>query len=150
MQDRKPIAFSSRKLNLAQKRYTTTESPQELLSAIETWKEHKNIMLGYHESTIVFKDNKNKSNTFNGLKANTSDRVLRWLSHVEEYGATFEYFPGKKNIVGYALSHLETDILKIQDNKGGSIKNFHSGSENSSISNIKLATRMYTALVISS
>jgi hypothetical protein len=34
MQDKKPIAFNSRKLNTAQKRYTTTE--RELLSAIET------------------------------------------------------------------------------------------------------------------
>jgi hypothetical protein len=36
MQDKKPIAFYSRKLNTAQKRYTTTE--RELLSAIETCK----------------------------------------------------------------------------------------------------------------
>jgi hypothetical protein len=46
MQDKKPIAFYSRNLNTAQKRYTTTE--KELLSAIETCKEYKNILLGYH------------------------------------------------------------------------------------------------------
>jgi hypothetical protein len=45
MQDKKPIAFYSQKLNTAQKRYTTTES--ELLAAIETCKEYKNIQLGY-------------------------------------------------------------------------------------------------------
>jgi hypothetical protein len=45
MQDKKTIAFYSRKLNTAQKRYTTTE--RELLSAIETCKEYKNILLGY-------------------------------------------------------------------------------------------------------
>jgi hypothetical protein len=44
MQDRKPIAFYSRKLNTAQKRYTITE--RELLSAIETYKEYKNILFG--------------------------------------------------------------------------------------------------------
>jgi hypothetical protein len=48
MQDKKPIAFYSRKLNTAQKRYTTTEIDIELLSAIETYKEYKNILLGYH------------------------------------------------------------------------------------------------------
>jgi hypothetical protein len=63
MQDRKPIAFYSRKLNTAQKRYTTTE--RKLLSAIETCKEYKNILLGCHVSIIVFTDHKN--NTFNGL-----------------------------------------------------------------------------------
>jgi hypothetical protein len=66
MQDKKPIDFYSRKLNTAQKRYTATE--RELLSAIETCKEYKNILLGYHHSIIVFTDHKN--NTFNGLKAN--------------------------------------------------------------------------------
>jgi aminoglycoside N3'-acetyltransferase len=69
MQDKKPIAFYSRKLNTAQKRYTTTERKQELLSGIETCKEYKNILLGY--PIIVFTHHKN--NTFIGLKA--SDRV---------------------------------------------------------------------------
>jgi CRISPR/Cas system CMR-associated protein Cmr5 small subunit len=77
------IAFYSRKLNTDQKRYTTNE--RELLSAIETCKEYKNILLGYHKPIIVFTDYKN--NTFNGLKA--SDRVMRLLLLLEEYGVTF-------------------------------------------------------------
>jgi hypothetical protein len=50
MQDKQQItiAFYSRKLNIAQNRYTTTERDRELLSAIETCKEYKNILLGYH------------------------------------------------------------------------------------------------------
>jgi hypothetical protein len=78
------IAFYSRKLNTAQKRYTITERDRELLSAIETFKEYKNILLGSHQSIIVFTDHKN--NTFNGLKA--SDRVLltSWLLLLEENG----------------------------------------------------------------
>jgi hypothetical protein len=69
MQDRKPIALYSRNINTAQKRYTTTERNREMLSAIETFKEYKNILLGY--PIIVFTDHKN--DTFNGLKA--SDHV---------------------------------------------------------------------------
>jgi hypothetical protein len=65
MQDKRPIAFYSRKLNTSQKQYTTIERKQELLSAIETCKEYKNILLGY--PSIVFTDHKN--NTFNGLKS---------------------------------------------------------------------------------
>jgi hypothetical protein len=42
MQDKKPIAFYSRKLNTAQKRYTTTEREAEILSAIETCKAARN------------------------------------------------------------------------------------------------------------
>jgi hypothetical protein len=48
MQDKIPIAFYSRKPKTAQKRYTTTERNRELLSAIETCKEYKNILIGYY------------------------------------------------------------------------------------------------------
>jgi hypothetical protein len=113
IQDKKPIAFYARKLNTAQKQYTTTE--RELLSAIETCKEYKNILLEYHQSIIVFTDHKN--NTFNGLKA--SDRVLLtcWLLLLEEYEVTFEYLSGnkQKNVVTVVdvLSRLDIDSLKI-------------------------------------
>jgi hypothetical protein len=117
MQDKKPIAFYSRKINTAQKRYTTTERHRELLSAIETCKEYKKILLGYHYPIIVFTYHKNI--TFNVLKANASDRFLRtcWLLLLEEYGVTFEYLPGKKNIAAIAdgLSRLDIDSLKIQE-----------------------------------
>ena len=131
MQDKKPIAFYSRKLNAAQKRYTTTE--RELLSTIETCKEYKNILLGY--PIIVYTDHKN--NTFNGLKA--SDRVLRWLLLLEEYGVSFEYLPGKKNVVADALSRLDIDDLNIQEEE---VLALLSESE---FSNIKFP--MHTALI---
>jgi hypothetical protein len=115
IQDKKPISLYSRKLNTAHKWYTTTERVRELLSAIETCKEYKNTLLGYHEPIIVFTDHKN--NTFNGLKA--SSCVLRtcWLLLLEEYGVTFEYLPGKisVNTVAGALSSLDIDSLKIQE-----------------------------------
>jgi hypothetical protein len=144
MQDKKPIAFYSRKLNIAQKRYTTTERHRELLSTIETWKEYKNILLGY--PIIVFTDHKN--NTFNGLKVHASDRVLRWfwlLLH-EEYEVTFEYLPGKKNVVSVAdaLSRLDIDSLMIQEEE---VLTLLSGTENNRISNIKWAIPIHTALI---
>jgi hypothetical protein len=87
MQDRKPIIDDSRKLDKAQKRCTTTERYKGLLSSIETFKQYKNILLGYHESIIDFKGH---NNTFNGLKVYASDHVLRWLLLLEEYEVTFE------------------------------------------------------------
>jgi hypothetical protein len=53
------------------------------------------------------------------LKA--SERILRWYLFLKEYGVTFEYLPEKKQknvaVVADALSHLDIDSLKIQDNK---------------------------------
>jgi hypothetical protein len=40
---------------------------------------------------------------------------LRWNLLLEEYGVTFEYLPGKKNVVVDALSCLDIDSLKIQE-----------------------------------
>jgi hypothetical protein len=45
MQDRKLIAFYSRKFNISQKRFTTTERKQELLSAIETCNAARNTRI---------------------------------------------------------------------------------------------------------
>jgi hypothetical protein len=56
-----------------------------------------------------------KNNTFNGL--NASDLVLPTFCHLllEGYRVTFEYIPGKKNVVVDALFCLEIDSLKIQE-----------------------------------
>ena len=51
----KPIAFYSRKLNPAQTWHTTTE--RELLSVVETLKEHRNALLG--QKIKVYTDHKN-------------------------------------------------------------------------------------------
>ena len=131
MQGKKPIAFYSLKINASQRRYTTTE--RELLSTIETCKEYKNILLGY--PIIVYIDHKN--HTFNGLKA--SDRVLRWLLLLEEYGVSFEYLPGKKNVVADALSRLDIDELKIHEEEALALLS------ESEFSNIKFP--MHTALL---
>jgi hypothetical protein len=71
-----------------------------------------------------------------------------WLLLLEEYGVTFEYLPGKKNVgtIEDALSNLDIDSVKIQDNKE-EVLTLLSGSENNSISNIKLTIPMHTALI---
>jgi hypothetical protein len=59
---------------------------------------------------------------------------LRWLLLFEEYRVTFEYLPGKKNVVADALSHLDIDSLKIQEEE---VSTLLLGSENNDISKIK-------------
>ena len=75
-QDGKPIVLYSRKLSLAQTRYTTTE--REFLSIVETFKEFRNTLLG--QQLIVHTDHENLTyKTFN------SDRDMRWRQFIEEY-----------------------------------------------------------------
>jgi hypothetical protein len=102
------------------------------------------MLLGY--PIILFTDYEN--NTFNGWK--DPDRVLLTccLLLLEEYGLTFEYLLGKKNLPGVAdaISRLDIDSLKIQE-EAQEVLTLLSGSENNSISNIKSSFPMYTALI---
>ena len=78
-QNGKPIAFFSRKLNKAQKNYTTTE--KELLSIVECIKEFRNILFGYE--IIVHSDHKN---LVHAATISQSQRVMRWRMILEEFG----------------------------------------------------------------
>jgi hypothetical protein len=112
---KKSMDFYSRKLNTAQKWYTSTEREQELLSAIQACKEYKNILFCYIQTIFVFTDHKNY--IFNGLKENNSDRVLCWNLLLEEYGVPFEYLPTQKSMGSVANSLYRLDIhgLSIQE-----------------------------------
>ena len=97
LQDNKPIAFYSRKLNSAQLNYTTIE--RELLAIVETLKEFRNIFLG--QQIIVYTDHKNLT-----YKVFNTERVISWRLIVGEYGPQLRYLQGHKNIVADALSRL--------------------------------------------
>jgi hypothetical protein len=71
---------------------------------------------------------------------------LRRFLLLEEYGVTFEYLQGKKNVVAITLSRLDIDRLKIQEETEEALT-LLSGSENSSISSIKLSIPMHTTLI---
>jgi RNase H-like domain found in reverse transcriptase len=101
MQDDRPLAFYSRKLNSAQKRYTTVE--QELLSIVETLKEFKNILLG--QKLIVHTDHKNLL-----YQKMSTDCVIRWRLLIEEFGPTFLHIKGERNVITDALSQLDADF----------------------------------------
>ncbi len=100
LQNGRPIAFYSRKLNDAQKCYTTTE--RELLAIVETLKEYKNILLG--QKVMVYTDHKNLT-----YKNFNTERVMRWRLVLEEFGPDLQYIKGEHNIVADAISRLDTD-----------------------------------------
>ena len=110
MQEDKPLAFYSRKLNKHQKRYTTGE--KELLSIVETMKEFQNILLG--QKIVIHTDHLNIL-----YSKMPSPRVVRWRLLLEEYGAKFVHIKGEENVVADALSrHPNSDPDKDDDVTG--------------------------------
>jgi predicted aspartyl protease len=101
-QSKGPIAFVSKKLNDAQKRYTVGQ--KELLAVLTCLRTHRNILLG--RRLIVYTDHKN--NTYDSLN---SDQVRRWRMEIEEYSPDFRYIPGEQNPVADMLSRF--DVLNI-------------------------------------
>ena len=99
-QNGKPIAFFSRKLSSAQRKYTITEL--ELLSIVEVLKEFKGMLWG--QRIKVYTDHKNLVRDALGL---ASDRVHRWRLLLEEYNPEIVYIKGVDNIVADAISRLE-------------------------------------------
>ena len=97
-QKNKPIAFYSRKLQLAQRWYTTTV--HELLSIIETLKEFKNILLG--QQIVVYTNHKNLT-----YKNFNMEHIMRWQLLVKEFGPTIGYIKGPKTIIANVLSRLD-------------------------------------------
>ncbi|KAG7369761.1 reverse transcriptase RNA-dependent DNA polymerase [Nitzschia inconspicua] len=98
-QNGRPIAYYSRKLNSAQKNYTTIE--KELLSIVETFREYRNILLG--AQIRVHTDHKNLTHQMTKF---TTQRVLRWRLLLDEFGATFHYKKGSTNFIADALSRV--------------------------------------------
>ena len=98
-QNGRPVAYYSRKLNLAQHKYTTIE--KELLSIVETFKEFRTILLGSH--IRVHMDHKNLTHQLTDF---TTQRVLCWCLLLEEFNPTFLYKAGPDNVLANALSRV--------------------------------------------
>ncbi|CAJ1939626.1 unnamed protein product [Cylindrotheca closterium] len=100
-QEGKPIAFYSRKLNPAQRNYTTGE--RKMLSIVETLREYRNILLG--RKIIVYTDHKN----------HTDPRIQRWRWIIEEFGPDIRHIDGSANAIADCLSRMDADFTTKYD-----------------------------------
>ena len=96
LQNNKPIAFYSRKLNLAQTQYTTTE--KELPSMVETRKEFRNILLD--QQAVVYTRSPKISPARPSLLKGSGGGGCHW----KKYSPEIQYTPEESNIVADALS----------------------------------------------
>lgn len=96
-----PIAYASRILNPAERRYSTVE--RELLAIVWAVKHFRAYIYG-HEF-LIYSDHKPLVYLFNITQS--SDRLMRWRIQLEEYDFKVLYIPGKGNVVADTLSRIE-------------------------------------------
>ncbi len=97
MQDNRPVAYYSRKLNSAQRNYATID--KELLCVVATLREFQSMLLG--AKLHIYTNHKNILNV-----CDLSEQRLRWISYVDEYGPTINYIEGPRNVIADIFSRL--------------------------------------------
>lgn len=96
-QDKKPLAYWSKKCNHAQTAYPANRL--ELLSILLLLREFRSMLLG--QELHLHTDHLNLTySTFHDV------HMMRWRLEIEEFGPIFHYIPGTSNVVADALSRL--------------------------------------------
>jgi hypothetical protein len=108
----RPVAFTSRKLNSAERNYPTHE--QELLAVVHALKTWRYYLDGSH--FIVYTDHATLQHF--PTQPKLTRRQARWMELLQEYNFTFKYKKGADNVVPDALSrrpdHQEINTLSVQ------------------------------------
>ena len=91
LQEGKPVAYFSKKLNKAEQNYSTTE--KELAGVLYALKEWRCYLLGQH--FVVETDH--KANSFLQSQTLLSPRRARWAEFLQQFAIEWEWQPGRQN-----------------------------------------------------
>ncbi len=97
MQEGKPVAYYSKKLNSAHMNYVTID--KELLCVIATLPKFRSMLLG--AEVHVHTDHKNIVSI-----GDSSQQRLLWILYVDEYGPELHYVEGQRNVSADTFSRL--------------------------------------------
>jgi hypothetical protein len=123
MQNSKTVAFYSKKLNSAQLNYTTID--KELLSVVATLQKFRSMLLG--AELHVHTDHKHILSI-----GDSSQRRLRWISYVDEYGPELHYVEGPLNVIADTFSRLSRNDVSsplVGKNAANIVSNSESDNE---------------------
>lgn len=98
-----PIAFYSKKLNSAQKNYSTYD--RELLSIYLSIKQFRHYLEG--RDFTIFTDHKPLVFAFKQNNDKASPRQLRHLQYISQFSTSIKHINGKDNIVADKMSRIE-------------------------------------------
>jgi transposase InsO family protein len=97
---RRPVAYFSRKLNAAEKRYATHE--KELLAIVKAVEHWRCYLEGSAHPVLLLSDHRSLQHL--NTQPYLSDRQARWVEKLSDFDFAIQYVPGSVNVVADALS----------------------------------------------
>lgn len=136
-----PLAFFSRPLNPAQKKYSPYD--RELMAIYDAIRHFRHMVEA--RPFIIYTDHKPLTFAFNSARDKCSPRQFRYLDFISQFSTDIRYVAGKDNVVADALSRVEEinrsinyeSLARAQDEDPELQALLQVGSSSSSSLNIK-------------
>ena len=114
---RRPIAYMSKKMNSAERRYAPHE--KELLAVVKAVEHWRCYLEGNPHPILLLCDHRSLQHL--NSQRNLSDRQARWVEKLSEFEFKISYLPGNLNVVADALSRRtdyeeEAEMEKVGEN----------------------------------
>ncbi|KMQ94111.1 gag-pol polyprotein [Lasius niger] len=103
-QEWQPLAFLSKKLNNAQRKYSPYD--RELLAIYTAIKHYRHLLEG--RKFTVYTNHKPLTFAFDQDTSRSSPRQARYLEYIGQFTTDIQYIKGKNNIIADTLSQVES------------------------------------------